>query len=136
LPQGKYNFYGGPRDLPQQYGLPTPRGNVGSSVITGPGQDTEHLILRWFPRCVIAGKVSDENGDPVESALVELIGVSVIGGRKTMRTEGRARSDDLGEYRFSSLPGGSYYLTVNGEPWYSKPAFGGGTGSPALAFAP
>ena len=38
--------------------------------------------------------------------------------RKHIISLGRAESDELGNYSWSALPGGTYYLAAVGEPWY------------------
>lgn len=139
LPQGSYELYAGERMLPQAYGLRTPEDRVPSSVITGPEQDTTHLVLRWFARGAIAGKVVDNDGEAVEGALVQLIRSGVVAGRRTNTTLGWWHTDDRGEYRAFSVVAGTYYVAVTAKPWYASgnaylPA--GQQDRPTVAFAP
>jgi hypothetical protein len=120
LPPGKFNLQAGIRDLVQAYGVRAPDSRVGTSIITGPDQDTSNLIFRWFPPGAISGKVLDEAGEPVESALVQLLRSTVVNGHRVVNTSGWVRTDDRGEYRFGSLSGGSFFLAVTGTPWYSS----------------
>ena len=121
VPEGSYRFLAGTRVHAQNYGAKNPDEGFGSAVIVGPTHNTTNLTFRWFPLAAIYGKVVDDAGEPVENALVQLVRSSVAAGRRVTRTVAFARTDDLGEYRFGSLPGGArYYLLVSGKPWYSS----------------
>jgi len=120
LPAGKYRLWGGTRDVFLYYGMPTPDAMVGSSIITGPGQKTDNLTFRWYATSAIEGTIVDENGDPVENAIIQLVRSTVQGGRRIMATAGWGRTDDRGYYRFGRLPGSTYYLAVTGTPWYTN----------------
>jgi len=118
VPRGKYELAGQRRGLlAESYGQPAGRA---SAIVTGPGQDTESLVLLLPPPGIISGKVLDDAGEPVAEALVELLGSRIIDGRRSLIAVSSKRTDDTGEYRFSSLPAGSYYLVVSGVPWYTK----------------
>jgi hypothetical protein len=111
LPRGKYELAG------QRRGLLA--GGWSGAIIAGPGQDTESIVLRLSPPGIISGKVVDDAGEPVAQGLVELLGSRIIDGRRQLTKDSFKRTDDTGEYRFSSLPAGSYYLVVSGVPWYT-----------------
>jgi hypothetical protein len=122
VPKGKYQLFGGVRDNLQRYGMRAPDALVASSVITGPDSDTGNLVFRWFPAGAISGRVTDENGDAVEAAIVQLVRSSVVAGRWITSTFAWAHTNDLGEFRFGRLGGGTYYLAVTGAPWHSTRA--------------
>ena len=118
LPAGKYELAGQRRGLlPWSYGQHADRAGA---IVTGAGQDTENVVLRLPPPAIVSGKVVDDAGEPVAQALVELIGSRIIDGRRRLTAVSSKRTDDTGEYRFSALPAGSYYLVVSGVPWYTK----------------
>ena len=118
LPQGKYALAGQRRGfLAQTYGQ---QAGWPSAIVTGPGQDTESVVLRLSPPAAISGTVVDDAGDPVAQALVELFSSRIIAGRRQVTQDSFKRTDDTGAYRFSSLPAGSYHLVVSGVPWYAK----------------
>lgn len=119
VPKGKFGLTAEYRGYRQPFGQSGPAVGFGVSIYTGPDHDTSNLSFRWFALSAISGKVTDERGEPIESALVQLIRVSVVGGRKTRTTVAWARSNDLGEYRFGQRPGGAYYLAVTAEPWFA-----------------
>ena len=120
VPAGKYELMCGTRDVLQPYGRRAPDSLVGSAIIAGPGQDTANLAFQWFPTASITGTVKDDHGEPVENAIVQLIRSAVIAGRRLSNTVVWARSDDRGEYRFWRLVGGTYFLAVTGQPWYTE----------------
>jgi hypothetical protein len=137
VPEGKFHLEASVRDMALPYGIHKSDARMGTSIITGPDQDTSHLVFRWFPPGAISGKITDEAGDPVESALVQLLRSVVTGGRRVVRTAGWVRTDDRGEYRFGPLSGGEYLLAVTGTPWYSHFALPGRENpEPTLAYAP
>ena len=121
LAAGKYNLHGGPRDAVELYGRVLD-GQLGSSIIVGPGLNTSNLTFRWYPVGAITGKVVDETGDPVEGALVHLLRSTMSGGRRVTSPFTSARTNDRGEYRFGRLLSGTYYVAVSGAPWYAQNA--------------
>ena len=95
---------------------------------------------------VIAGRLVDENGDPIEGAMVQLFQVRFTDGRRQLvPVNGVAvrTSNDLGRYRLFGIPPGEYIvcaatnLTVSrnvtdGAPGYA-PAYAPGTPNAAEA---
>jgi hypothetical protein len=112
LPPGKYVLAGQRRGLLAWSGA--------GAVVTGPGQATESIVLRLPPPAIISGKVVDDAGEPIAQALVDLLSSRIVDGRRQVSEDSSKRTDDTGEYRFSALPAGTYYLTVTGAPWYTK----------------
>jgi hypothetical protein len=117
--QGKYLLTAEHEAVRQTYGHVSPTGGFGSAVIAGPGQDTGHLIFRWYAPGAIVGTVTDDQGEPVERAMVQLIRSAVVNGRKRISTTSWLSTDDQGNYRFAPISAGNYYLAVTGAPWYS-----------------
>ena len=117
VPQGKYTLTAAHRDFGESYGQ-TRSGNADSSVVTGPDLDTTGILMRWHAPIAIHGKVMDQGGEPVHDAKVELFVEVMTGGKKRVISLGSAESDELGNYSWSSLPAGTYYLAATGEPWY------------------
>jgi hypothetical protein len=80
-----------------------------------PGQKLESLALRLHPTGVIAGQVSDEDGEAVQGLEVFALRINFQpGGRKQVSASGRTVTDDLGNFRMPNLPPGSYYLSAGG----------------------
>jgi hypothetical protein len=64
-----------------------------------------------LPRAgVIAGRVLDPGGDPIDRVWVQLLRVGYADGQRRLVSAGRAVSNDIGEYRLSGLAPGEYYL--------------------------
>jgi hypothetical protein len=135
LPQGKYDLRSGDSDDPQVYGRKTSALGLGSSLIVGPGQDNSKLVFRWIPRGAISGRIVDEAGEPVESALIQLVRSHIVSGRRVTVTAAWRRSEDRGEYRFGLVPGSTYYLAVTGTPWYAEEPLGFQVATPPFAYA-
>jgi hypothetical protein len=94
-----------------------------SAIVTGPDQDTAHLVFRLMPAGVICGVVTADGGDPVENASVilfkrERASFHGTGSDEVHQADG-ATTDDTGAYEFSNLPAGEYYVAVSTTPWYA-----------------
>lgn len=103
-----------------------------SAIVTGPDQDTEHLLFRLAPVAVLRGVVSADGGDPVQGARVMLFEQP----RHPQMGQGihqidSAITDDTGAYEFSNLSAGEYLLAVTAEPWYAMHPTDRSTGNPA-----
>lgn len=143
VPQGKYTLSGArPGAPPQGFGRSGPTSSFSSAIITGPDQDTSHLIFRWFSTGAIVGNVTDDRGEPVENALVQLIVSKVTRGRKYFGSIAWQRTNDEGNYRFGLLPAGTFYVAVTAAPWYSarlaspNPSAAKGLSVPTPGYAP
>jgi len=97
-----------------QYGAQTPDGS-GTVLTLTAGQRIADLSLRLFPQGVISGKVLDEDGDPAESATVSLMARTWVSGKARYIMRGTATTNDLGEFRFSDLEPGTYYVDAKAE---------------------
>ncbi len=86
-----------------------------TNVVTiHPGQNVENLLFRMLPSAVIAGRITDEDGDPMS-------GVSVIAqkkkpGKATRENAASGTTNDLGEYRLSGLFPGQYWIVAMPPP--------------------
>ena len=63
--------------------------------------------MRLTPHGVIAGRVLDEEGEPVANANVQVLRQQYMQGRKQMSRTGGGITNDLGEYRIFGLPPGT-----------------------------
>ncbi len=90
-----------------------------TAIVTGPGQDTAHLVCQLAPGAVIYGTVTGDGGDPAENANVLLFRRDPAApGRRPAQLEG-VMTDDTGAYEFSGLAEGEYYVAVKAEVWYA-----------------
>jgi hypothetical protein len=69
--------------------------------------------LKLAPQAVLAGRVLDEQGDPILGAQVSLMTSLVINGVRGVQASTSSVTNDLGEYRFSGLATGKYILCAN-----------------------
>jgi protocatechuate 3,4-dioxygenase beta subunit len=98
-----------------QYGSRGP-GKAGALLTLEAGQKSSGLAMRLTPHGVIAGRVLDEEGEPVSSANVQVSRQQYIQGRKQMSRTGAASTNDLGEYRVFGLTPGRYYVSAEARP--------------------
>jgi hypothetical protein len=80
-----------------------------------------HLSLR--PAAVIAGKVTDSAGVPMEGVAIDLLTLPMppsrtVPGTRHLVAVASASTNDLGEYRFARLSPGSYYLIAHPRPHF------------------
>jgi protocatechuate 3,4-dioxygenase beta subunit len=78
-----------------------------------PGEAGSGLRIDLVPTAVIAGKLTDEDGFPVEGAQVSALRYQIMfdGERKLQPAwSSVTQSDDLGEFRIFSLPAGRYCI--------------------------
>ena len=94
-----------------QYGARGPN-KPGTLLTLEPGQKSSDLALRLTPHGVIAGRVLDEEGEPVSIADVQLSRQQYMQGRKQMVRAGGGNTNDLGEYRIFGLAPGRYFLSA------------------------
>jgi protocatechuate 3,4-dioxygenase beta subunit len=95
-----------------QYGARGPN-KPGTLLTLEPGQKSSDLSMRLTPQGVIAGRVLDEEGEPVANVDVQVLRQQYMQGRKQMARTGGASTNDLGEYRVFGLPPGRYYVSAN-----------------------
>jgi Carboxypeptidase regulatory-like domain len=81
------------------------------SIVLGEGEALENLVIPLFHGGVIAGRVVDALGDPVEMAAVQALRLpkSV---RMRPQSRGFSRTNDLGEFRIAHLEPARYLVVV------------------------
>ncbi|MCX6629372.1 MAG: carboxypeptidase regulatory-like domain-containing protein [Candidatus Solibacter sp.] len=94
-----------------QYGSRGP-GKAGTLLTLDPGQKSNDLAMRLTPHGVIAGRVLDEEGEPVSGVDVQVLRQQYMQGRKQMSRTNGASTNDLGEYRVFGLAPGRYYVSA------------------------
>ena len=79
------------------------------------GQQISGVLYQMLPTAVVTGKVVDEDGDPMPGYGVTLLRLK---RGKTGQPElaGEERTNDLGQYRFSGLFPGRYFVAVVPPP--------------------
>jgi len=82
--------------------------SVEAEVALGPGQHLTGFVIEMSPRAAIAGRVTDEYGDPMPFVHLE----AVPGDLRRRAQSLYADTDDRGQYRMTGLPG-AYFVKVS-----------------------
>ncbi|HEX4998287.1 MAG TPA: carboxypeptidase-like regulatory domain-containing protein [Terriglobia bacterium] len=104
-----------PGYAPAEYGQPyPPRPNpVPTPVLVGPGERVSSIVLRLIPGGVIAGVVTDQEGNPVREVQVEALQYTYQGGLRTLvPATASFKTNDLGQFRVYWLGPGGYVLRL------------------------
>jgi hypothetical protein len=118
-PDGKFQFDGLPAGsstinvrkpgfFPEEEIEPGLRGQ--RQATTGP--DAPPVIIKLVPEGVIYGRISEENGEPVEGLPIMLLEQSLQNGRKTWQQRQGAQTDEEGNFRIAELPPNNYFLSA------------------------
>jgi hypothetical protein len=101
----------------QVYGSRVPDG-PGVALTVAPGEQIHELVFQLMPLGAISGRVLDEEGEPLQSAGIQVLRFSYGAGRKQLIPVAGGSSNDRGEYRIFGLPAGRYYLqaSLRGAP--------------------
>jgi hypothetical protein len=75
------------------------------------GPNTPPVVLKLFPEGVIYGRISEEDGEPIEGLPVELLVQHLQNGRKVWDRRPQAVTDEDGNFRIAELPPGDYFLS-------------------------
>jgi len=95
----------------QQYGQRSP-GGPGSTLGLAPGQEMNDLLFRMIPSAVIAGRVSNEDGESLPNAEVTALREAYYEGARKLEPQAFSQTNDLGEYRLFGLGPGRYFVKV------------------------
>jgi len=107
--------------------------NRGLTLTLGEDETLRGHVVKLTPQGVIMGRITDEDGDPVQGAHIELMRHRYINGRKQLVPASGQSTNDLGDFRISGLAPGKYYLSA-AKPqsdWSRRIAFNR-NGAPAL----
>jgi hypothetical protein len=74
------------------------------------GPDSPPAVVKLTPEAVISGKVTNTSGAPIEHVSLYLTYIDIREGRRRWESKGSVTTDEYGEYRFSALRPGTYYL--------------------------
>lgn len=118
LPAGKFPITAAKRGFRTTY-YDEHEESFNTAMVTGPGQETEHLVFQLAPDAVIFGTVTGDGGDPVQGANVMLFRRDRAAPSRNPVTVNAVNTDDTGAYEFSDLQGGEYFVVVLAQPWYA-----------------
>lgn len=83
-----------------------------SSITVTAGQEVTNIELKLTPHGVIAGRVVDADGDPVQGVQIGILRAVSQGGKMSLNAVQGAMTNDLGDFRAAGLPQGRYYVTA------------------------
>jgi Polysaccharide lyase family 4, domain II len=111
---GTYTLYAERRGfIGQAFGARRIAGK-GAVLTIEPGSRTKDLVFKLVPQSVLTGKLTDEDGDPMENVSVVMLQWMYGRGKRSLRPIGGATlTDDRGEYRLSNVSPGQYYLAAH-----------------------
>jgi hypothetical protein len=76
--------------------------------------DQPAFRIALMPQAVIGGKVEDEDGFPVDGAMVRALRYHIVEGKRALGSAVMpGQTNDLGEFRVAGLSPGRYYLCVS-----------------------
>jgi hypothetical protein len=76
------------------------------------GPNAPPVVLKLVPEGLVYGRITDENGEPVEFLPLHLQQPQIVQGRRIWLNWRQANTDENGEFRFAELPQGTYYLSA------------------------
>lgn len=96
----------------QAYGQKDAR-RPGTILTVAENQTLKDINFDMVPGGVIAGRVVDEDGEPMANVMVQVLRATYQDGERRLENAGNsARSDDRGEYRIFGLPARRYYVSA------------------------
>lgn len=98
--------------LTLQYGQRRPQ-QAGRPIKVENGQTIEGVDFALVRGGVLAGRVTDELGEPMPGTRVEAVELSYVRGRRISVAARIAATDDTGEYRLAGLEPGSYQIRAS-----------------------
>lgn len=85
--------------------------------------NTQPIAIKLMPQGQIEGRVTDENGDPIQGVFIQVSEDRVMNGRKTRVNAASANTEEDGSYEIDGLQAGHYTLHSNaGFEWFNGAA--------------
>jgi hypothetical protein len=127
LPAGRYSVNVSKAGfISLSYGQRRPL-QAGMPLEVADGQQLKGIDFRLPRGGAIAGRIADEDGEPMPGATVRLMQYQYLQGDRRLVPAGTGQTDDKGQYRVWGLMPGAYYVTAT--------ARGFGLGGPRAAGA-
>lgn len=95
------------------------RAASGALLSVGPGQALKGIRFPITPQSVIAGRVVDEDGDPLTDVGIDAYEWRVFRGARRLQFTRQAMADDQGSFRIANLEAGHYLIAA--ELWQNLP---------------
>jgi protocatechuate 3,4-dioxygenase beta subunit len=100
----------------QEYGQKKPD-DPGALLTLRNSQQVKDLLFRLIPSAVIAGRILDEDGEPLPEIAVSALRQGYLEGKPSLSTETTVQTDDRGEYRLFGLSPGRYFVSAVFPQW-------------------
>jgi hypothetical protein len=89
-------------------------GNMGVTLTLASGETLQNIDFKLLPQAIIAGRITDDDGEPAENILVMLLRENRLRGENQIVPSGaQGFTNDLGEFRIAGVAPGTYYLCAN-----------------------
>jgi hypothetical protein len=127
LPAGRFGLFANKAGyVPMQYEQRRPLSG-GKPLDLADGQVIQGVDFNLPRGGVIAGRITDELGEPMPEVSVRIMRYHYVEGRRQLvpvGPGGMSRTDDQGRYRAYGLPAGDYYVsaTVEGGMYWGPPS--------------
>ncbi|HET9832580.1 MAG TPA: carboxypeptidase regulatory-like domain-containing protein [Vicinamibacterales bacterium] len=139
LPAGHYSIsVSKPSFVNWSYGQ-TQLNGPGKPVVVADGETADRVDVRLPRGGVIAGRITDEFGEPVPNVNVTTIRQQYSQGQRRLQPgAARAQTNDIGEYRLFGLAPGRYFVsaTAQAQTFASPTANGVDVSGERYGFAP
>lgn len=141
-PDGKFQFEGLPRGQTnisvRKPGFFSPEELENQSFrftrqLVAIGPDVSPAILKLVPEGVIYGRITAEDGEPIENLPIQLVVHRLENGRKVWQDRQGGSTNEDGEFRIAELQPGAYYLSA-GPSGISVSIASGSSNPAALGF--
>jgi len=119
VPAGRYTIQA---QKPGYFGSQE-RGGPRSVQSIEAGSNSDPIVIKLAAENVIYGRLTDSNGQPIESVGVRLIQRVLRNGTWRMESRNSANTDDDGTYRFASLQPGTYYVSAGPDVSHRESLF-------------
>ncbi len=106
--------------ITQRYGAKTPTGS-GTPLTLKEGDKLLTLEIPMLRQGIIAGRVTDRDGEAVPNMQVRASRYQYTNGKRQLTMAADTVTDDRGDYRIANLPPGRYFVIAD-----TRPAFGPG----------
>jgi protocatechuate 3,4-dioxygenase beta subunit len=81
------------------------------------GQEMKDLLFRLVPAAIIAGRILDDDSEPLPGVTVSALREVYSEGKRSLATATTAETNDLGEYRLYGLAPGRYFVSAVFPQW-------------------
>jgi 5-hydroxyisourate hydrolase-like protein (transthyretin family) len=122
LPAAKYSLTANARGYRAQ-GF-NQHGNFFTGIAVGPDLNSGNLVFRLVPDAAIEGVITDDDGEPVRNASVQLFQRNNDTGQQRTQVITNSVTDDRGHYQFGHLAPGTYFVAASARPWYANYSVG------------